>query len=59
MACLQIKDSSCTRIVVADAASHGVDINGDGLVASAVEEAGAFSAYLQEQLMASLPLLPA
>jgi len=46
-------------VTLADAAYHGVDINGDGLVDPVAGEAGAVTAYLQGQLMAALPLLPA
>jgi serine/threonine protein kinase len=46
-------------VTLADAAYHGVDTNGDGLIDPVAGEAGAVTAYLQGQLMAALPLLPA
>ncbi len=41
-----------------DAIYHGVDTNGDGHIDPVVGEAGALTAYLQGQLMATLALRP-
>jgi hypothetical protein len=43
---------------LADDAYHGVDINGDGQNDPVAGEAGALTAYLQGQLMATLALTP-
>lgn len=43
---------------LADAAYHGVDVNGDGQIEPVPGEAGALSAYQQGQLMATLTLTP-
>lgn len=43
---------------LSDAAYHGIDVNGDGQIDPVVGEAGALSAYLQGQLMATLTLFP-
>jgi hypothetical protein len=43
---------------LADDAYHGVDINGDGQIDPVAGEAGALTAYLQGQLMATLSLAP-
>ena len=45
-------------VALADAAYHGVDANGDGLVNPVAGEAGVLTAYAQGQLMASLSLAP-
>jgi hypothetical protein len=39
-------------------AYHGVDVNGDGQIDPVAGEAGALTAYLQGQLMATLSLAP-
>jgi serine/threonine protein kinase len=41
-----------------DAVYHGIDVNGDGQIDPVVGEAGALSAYLQGQFMATLTLVP-
>jgi hypothetical protein len=43
---------------LADDIYHGIDVNGDGQIDPVVGEAGALSAYLQGQLMATLILFP-
>ena len=43
---------------LADHAYHGVDVNGDGQIDPVAGEAGALTAYLQGQLMATLALTP-
>ncbi len=43
---------------LADDAYHGVDVNGDGQIDPVVGEAGALTAYLQGQLMATLSVVP-
>jgi serine/threonine protein kinase len=43
---------------LADDAYHGVDVNGDGQIDPVAGEAGALTAYLQGQLMATLSLAP-
>ena len=43
---------------LADDDYHGVDVNGDGQIDPVAGEAGALSAYLQGQLMATLSLTP-
>ncbi len=43
---------------LADAVYYGVDVNGDGHVDPVVGEAGALTAFLQSQLMATLSLTP-
>lgn len=43
---------------LADNAYHGVDTNGDGQIDPVPGEAGALTAYLQGQLMATLTLTP-
>ncbi len=43
---------------LADDAYHGVDANGDGQIDPVAGEAGALTAYLQGQLMATLSLVP-
>lgn len=43
-------------VKLADNAYHGVDVNGDGQIDPVPGEAGALTAYLQGQLMATLPL---
>lgn len=43
---------------LADDAYHGVDANGDGQIDAVPGEAGAITAYLQGQLMATLTLSP-
>lgn len=43
---------------LADDAYHGVDVNGDGQIDPVAGEAGALTAYLQGQLMATLVLTP-
>jgi hypothetical protein len=45
-------------MILADEAYHGVDVNGDGQVDPVAGEAGAMTAYLQGQLMATLSLSP-
>jgi hypothetical protein len=45
-------------VALADAAYHGIDANGDGLVSPVAGEAGMITAYAQGQLMASLSLGP-
>ena len=45
-------------VTLADNAYHGVDANGDGQIDPVAGEAGALTAYLQGQLMATLPLTP-
>lgn len=54
-------DSASIQEIVAlsDAAYHGIDTNGDGLVDPVAGEAGAITAYEQGQLMAALPLTAA
>ena len=42
----------------ADDAYHGVDVNGDGQIDPVTGEAGALTAYLQGQSMATLVLTP-
>jgi serine/threonine protein kinase len=44
--------------MLADAAYHGVDANGNGQIDPVVGEAGALTAYLQGQLMPTLSLAP-
>jgi len=44
--------------MLADAAYHGVDANGDGQIDPVVGEAGALTAYLQGQLMSTISLAP-
>jgi hypothetical protein len=44
--------------MLADAAYHGVDANGDGHIDPIVGEAGALTAYLQGQLMSTISLAP-
>lgn len=44
--------------MLADAAYHGVDANGDGRIDPVVGEAGALTAYLQGQLMSTISLAP-
>ena len=44
--------------MLADAAYHGVDTNGNGQIDPVVGEAGALTAYLQGQLMPTLSLAP-
>jgi hypothetical protein len=44
--------------MLADAAYHGVDVNGNGQIDPVVGEAGALTAYLQGQLMPTLSLAP-
>ncbi len=43
-------------VQLADAAYHGVDVNGDGHIDPVAGEAGALAAFLQGQLMATLAL---
>ena len=43
---------------LADNAYHGVDANSDGQIETIAGEAGALTAYLQGQLMATLSLTP-
>jgi hypothetical protein len=45
-------------VTFADDAYHGVDVNGDGRIDPVTREAGALTAYLQGQLMATLSLAP-
>ena len=45
-------------VTLADDAYHGVDVNGDGQIDPVAGEAGALTAYLQGQLMATLSLVP-
>ncbi len=45
-------------VALADAAYHGVDANGDGVVSPVPGEAGVLTAYIQGQLMATLSLAP-
>src|SRR5207247_3628864 len=45
-------------VMLADAAYHGVDANGNGQIDPVVGEAGALTAYLQGQLMPTLSLAP-
>jgi hypothetical protein len=45
-------------VTFADDAYHGVDVNGDGQIDPVTGEAGALTAYLQGQLMATLSLAP-
>jgi len=45
-------------VMLAGYAYHGVDVNGDGRIDPVAGEAGAITAYLQGQLMATLPLVP-
>ncbi|HEX6481069.1 MAG TPA: serine/threonine-protein kinase [Ktedonobacteraceae bacterium] len=45
-------------VALADAAYHGMDANGDGMVSPVAGEAGLLTAYVQGQLMASLSLGP-
>jgi len=51
-------DTSVVQEMVnlSDHAFHGVDVNGDGQVDPVKDEAGAITAYIQGQLMATLPL---
>jgi serine/threonine protein kinase len=44
-------------VALADAAYHGMDTNGDGLINPVPGEAGVLTAYVQGQLMASLSLV--
>jgi len=44
--------------MLADAAYHGVDTNGDGQIDPVVGEAGALTAYLQGQSMSTISLAP-
>ena len=43
-------------VALADAAYHGTDTNGDGLISPVPGEAGVLTAYAQGQLMATLSL---
>jgi hypothetical protein len=45
-------------MILAGEAYHGVDVNGDGQVDPVAGEAGAMTAYVQGQLMATLSLTP-
>jgi len=45
-------------VALADAAYHGVDANGDGVISPIPGEAGVLTAYAQGQLMAALTLAP-
>jgi hypothetical protein len=45
-------------VTFADDAYHGVDMNGGGQIDPVTGEAGAITAYLQGQLMATLSLAP-
>jgi hypothetical protein len=45
-------------VALADAAYHGMDTNGDGLISPVPGEAGVLTAYVQGQLMATLSLAP-
>ena len=45
-------------VTFADDAYHGVDVNGDGQIDPVTGKAGALTAYLQGQLMATLSLAP-
>lgn len=44
-------------VMLSDTAYHGVDVNGDGQIDPVAGEAGALTAYLQGQLMASFTLV--
>ncbi len=46
-------------VMLAGYAYHGNDVNGNGQVDPVAGEAGAVTAYLQGQMMATLPLVPA
>ena len=57
---LRVNPTDLTRVpemvALADAAYHGMDTNGDGLISPVPGEAGALTAYVQGQLMATLSL---
>ena len=45
-------------VTLADDAYHGIDVNGDGQIDPVAGEAGALTAYLQGQMMATLSFTP-
>ena len=59
---LRVNPTDLTKVpemvALADAAYHGMDTNGDGLISPAAGEAGVLTAYVQGQLMATLSLAP-